>query len=222
MIGINIKQLRLAKGYTQQQVANFLGITRQAVSSYESDRTQPDFETIKRLAELFDVSFEDVLYGSMHLQEKRKQISLLAKIGLVTAVFFTALHTGLLLFANTFYVTESGEVLPENLTDIEIRFLLLNIRQVIEVVTLGVILIFGVLLLLLMYRLERPYSIKTKVIYVLMLGGGASLISLMGFLADRSSLHSFYDYGLTSLFALGLSSLLLLTNLLIEKNRSLK
>lgn len=46
MIGKNIKRLRLAKGYTQQQLANLLGITRQAVSSYESDRTQPDFETI--------------------------------------------------------------------------------------------------------------------------------------------------------------------------------
>ena len=62
-IGENIRVLRLARGWTQEQLAGQLHLTRQAVSHYESDRTVPDIDTCRRLAELFGVELEVVLEG---------------------------------------------------------------------------------------------------------------------------------------------------------------
>ena len=62
-ISINIKRLRTEKGFTQDLLAEKINITRQAVSSWENDRTQPDVEMLGKLAEVFDVSFEELIYG---------------------------------------------------------------------------------------------------------------------------------------------------------------
>ncbi len=55
-IGNNIKDLRETKGMTQEQVADALGVSFQAVSSWERETYRPDTEKLIRLAELFDVS----------------------------------------------------------------------------------------------------------------------------------------------------------------------
>ena len=55
-IGTNIRSLREERGFTQEQVADKIGITFQAVSSWERDEYKPDIDKIMKLAELFDVS----------------------------------------------------------------------------------------------------------------------------------------------------------------------
>jgi len=62
-IGENIRVLRLSRGWTQQELAEKLHMTRQAVGHYESGRTTPDVETCRRLAEVFDVTLEVLLEG---------------------------------------------------------------------------------------------------------------------------------------------------------------
>ena len=62
-ISKNIKRLRIEKGFTQDLLAEKINITRQAVSSWENDRTQPDVEMLSRLAEVLEVSFEELIYG---------------------------------------------------------------------------------------------------------------------------------------------------------------
>ena len=49
----NLKQARLDAGLTQEQLAEQLHVTRQSVSSWELGRTEPDFETAGKLAEIF-------------------------------------------------------------------------------------------------------------------------------------------------------------------------
>ena len=65
-IGTNIKSLREERKLTQGQVAESLGITFQAVSSWERDEYKPDIAKLIRLAELFDVSVSAIA------EEKRK------------------------------------------------------------------------------------------------------------------------------------------------------
>ena len=55
-IGANIKSLREERKLTQEQVAESLGITFQAVSSWERDEYKPDTDKLIKLAALFDVS----------------------------------------------------------------------------------------------------------------------------------------------------------------------
>lgn len=62
-ISKNIKRLRNEKGITQDLLAEKLHITRQAVSSWENDRTQPDVDMLEKLSEVFGVSIEELIYG---------------------------------------------------------------------------------------------------------------------------------------------------------------
>ncbi len=61
-IGKNIKKKRNEKGITQDQLAEKLHVTRQTVSSWEMGRTEPDVDTLTRLAEALKVSVEDLIY----------------------------------------------------------------------------------------------------------------------------------------------------------------
>ena len=50
-IGSNIRMYREAKGWSQEKLAERLGVTFQAVSSWERDEYRPEFETFIKLTE---------------------------------------------------------------------------------------------------------------------------------------------------------------------------
>ena len=56
-----LKAIRIAKGFTQQQVADILEITKGTYSGYETGRREPDVFKIKALANLFGVSGDELL-----------------------------------------------------------------------------------------------------------------------------------------------------------------
>ncbi len=58
-----LHQLRTEKGLSQEQLAEKVFVTRQAVSRWENGETTPGPETLKLLSGLFDVSI-DTLLGS--------------------------------------------------------------------------------------------------------------------------------------------------------------
>lgn len=57
----NLKQARLNAKLTQEQLAEKLHVTRQSVSGWELGRTEPDFETAGRLAEVFGTRVSSLL-----------------------------------------------------------------------------------------------------------------------------------------------------------------
>lgn len=56
-----ILELRLKNGVSQEELANKLYVTRQAVSRWETGETIPNTETLKLLSKLFDVSINTLL-----------------------------------------------------------------------------------------------------------------------------------------------------------------
>ena len=60
-IGMNIKRLRLAKGLTQEQLAELLTISTAAVSKWEARNTYPDITMLFPLAEIFGVTVDELL-----------------------------------------------------------------------------------------------------------------------------------------------------------------
>jgi transcriptional regulator with XRE-family HTH domain len=62
-----LRNLRNEKDLTQQDLADFLGITRPAYTAYESGRRQPDNETLSKLADFFGVSV-DYLLGRTNIR----------------------------------------------------------------------------------------------------------------------------------------------------------
>ena len=56
-----LKNLREKHGFTQEQLAERVMVSRQAVSRWETGETQPNTETLKLLSKVFDVSINTLL-----------------------------------------------------------------------------------------------------------------------------------------------------------------
>ena len=55
MLGENIKTYRQKKGYTQEEVANRLHVTRQTISKWEKNYSVTDAEVLLKLADVLEV-----------------------------------------------------------------------------------------------------------------------------------------------------------------------
>ena len=56
-----IRELRIKKGFSQDELAETVFVTRQAVSRWENGETTPNIDTLKLLSKLFDVSINTLL-----------------------------------------------------------------------------------------------------------------------------------------------------------------
>ena len=61
ILGEKIAQLRRKNGWSQEELADKMGVSRQAVSKWESGQTMPDLERILRLSSLFGVTIDYLL-----------------------------------------------------------------------------------------------------------------------------------------------------------------
>ena len=60
-IGERIKHHRKRLGMTQEQLAERMGVTPQAVSKWETNQSCPDISALPQLAELFGISVDELL-----------------------------------------------------------------------------------------------------------------------------------------------------------------
>lgn len=61
MFSDNLIQLRKFRGMTQEDLAEIVGVSRQAVAKWESGESFPDIEKSRLLAEAFDVSLDELV-----------------------------------------------------------------------------------------------------------------------------------------------------------------
>ncbi len=60
-LGDKLSKLRKENNYTQEQLADVLGVSRQAISKWESDIAYPETDKLIRISELFDCSLDYLL-----------------------------------------------------------------------------------------------------------------------------------------------------------------
>lgn len=76
---INLKAYRKSRGLTQENISNRLGIKRSTYAKYEIGENQPDYKTLERLADFFNISTDELLGRSSYdstTKFRRKQTSL--------------------------------------------------------------------------------------------------------------------------------------------------
>lgn len=61
MLQDRLRELRTQKHLTQEQVADKLGITRPAYTAYEAGKRQPDYSSLRQLADLYGVTTDYLL-----------------------------------------------------------------------------------------------------------------------------------------------------------------
>lgn len=63
-LGERLQSLRKARGFSQEQLADLMGVSRQAVSKWESGASQPDIGNFLRLSELYGETLDALIKGT--------------------------------------------------------------------------------------------------------------------------------------------------------------
>ena len=59
-LGKKLRELRISEKLTQQQLADELGIGRVNYTRYETNAVRPDFETLIKIADYYDISLDEI------------------------------------------------------------------------------------------------------------------------------------------------------------------
>lgn len=113
-----IKKLRDSRGLTQEQMANELGISRQAVSNWENDRNLPDIEMLISISTTFDISLDELILGERKMNNMTEKLikdtneNRTAKMNMITSL----LGSVLLLIGTTLFVIRAllGDSVDKN------------------------------------------------------------------------------------------------------------
>ncbi len=112
----NLQSLRKSHGISQEQLAERLGVSRQAVSKWETDGGYPEMEKIIQLCELFDVTMDELIKGRVEINKAdsrvkhEKNFNALA-IGIATGVFLIIFGVSLTTLFAYFMLDEVGTAL---------------------------------------------------------------------------------------------------------------
>ena len=63
--GQNLRYLRKQKGFTQEEMAEQLGIKRSLIGAYEEERAEPRLEVMQVICDMFQLSLEDFLFKDL-------------------------------------------------------------------------------------------------------------------------------------------------------------
>ena len=70
MLGDNIRKYRKENNISQEDLAEKLGVTRQSISLWENNQTQPSIDNIIAIAKVLELSTDDLLLSATEEQEK--------------------------------------------------------------------------------------------------------------------------------------------------------
>ena len=67
-LGEKLKLRRKKSGFTQEQVATEMNITRQTLSNWEVGKNYPDIDSIISLSKIYNLSLDELLLGKIHFK----------------------------------------------------------------------------------------------------------------------------------------------------------
>ncbi|MED4840262.1 helix-turn-helix transcriptional regulator [Weizmannia sp. CD-2023] len=79
MFGKRLSALRKQKGLSQYELADKLGYSRGQIANYEQGKREPDYETLQKIADFFDVT-TDYLLGRTDIRTLNDEDDSLAEI----------------------------------------------------------------------------------------------------------------------------------------------
>lgn len=94
MLGERLYELRRKKNMSQEEMAEKLNVSRQTISKWETNQTQPDFDKIIPICQLFDINSEELLTGKktspnpVKLEENKRKTALV--VSLSVFLYFVA------------------------------------------------------------------------------------------------------------------------------------
>lgn len=74
LLGMRIKEIRENRKFTQDKLAEMVGIDPKHLSRIENGRNYPSFETLEKILDSLNVSYEDI-FNYTHFASKAEMIS---------------------------------------------------------------------------------------------------------------------------------------------------
>lgn len=62
-MSIHLKAARVNAGFTREEAAKSLSISKNTLANYEAYRTVPDVSTAKRIAKLYGLTIDDIIFA---------------------------------------------------------------------------------------------------------------------------------------------------------------
>ncbi|MGN6438012.1 MAG: helix-turn-helix domain-containing protein [Agriterribacter sp.] len=69
----NLKLLRKSKGWKQEDMQAHCGISRATWSNYENGNTEPDIQSLVKIAAVFDISLDELILTELKDTSRRKK-----------------------------------------------------------------------------------------------------------------------------------------------------
>jgi len=102
-IAERLQDLRKRNEDSQEQLAEKLGVSRQAVSKWESGQGSPEINNVLKISEIYNVSTDYILRGIMPVDPPKKKMDVIVKkalsvllvvagIAIVTVIFISSLY----------------------------------------------------------------------------------------------------------------------------------
>ena len=113
-IGKNIRELRCAKGLTQEELGERLHVTRQTVSNYENGRTRPDIDMLLDIAAALDTDSTSLLYGTPQMENRRREyrrLAVSAGLFLILFICYKLLRPEILKIQAAYFIVLPGLLL---------------------------------------------------------------------------------------------------------------
>lgn len=73
-LGENLFDIRRKNGYSQEDIAEKLGVTRQTVSKWETGETVPDIYQAKKMAQIYKISLDELLEFDVKVKQIEEMI----------------------------------------------------------------------------------------------------------------------------------------------------
>ena len=103
-IGKKLKKARVQSGLTQENVAEKINVSRQAISNWENEKSYPDIISVIELSNLYSISLDDLLKGDEkmieHLEESTNVVKSNQKM--IWAIIVNIIVVALLITLNMF------------------------------------------------------------------------------------------------------------------------
>lgn len=217
-INDNLRQLRASSGMTQEQVANKVGVTRQALSSYESGRTRPDIDMLVRLSGIYGTDLDGLIYGRSRALASMRRIKAAAITVFVLLTVLTAASSALRWSANRFFAIKGGTGLPpEAMAVFALRQRLAGAWETMDAIMLTVS-VFGFLLLEIIILVGKcAVSEKLKLTY--MAGLAIGLLAISTGFGITDTVFTLTDYLITPVHVIARMILFWIAALIIESVR---
>ena len=167
-VGSNIKRHRTKLNLTQQQLADILSVSRQTIASYEAGRTEPDIAAMEKLAEIFDITVDELIgktYSANSVYSDYKSVFAVG-IALNTIMF---IRNMLFYIREKFFYVEPGAVSEEMRKPLAIRFAIYDIINIIDRYFPAIFIIGVFFIVLFLVKSNKKYKLTHLISIVLIL-----------------------------------------------------